>query len=801
MQYALVGFCVLIVLFLPGLLFGADIVVTNSSIPPLPIKPDGAFLGGSPLMVAESGRAWVLADGGWRPFPIDLPTSSGASATVNDALICIGGVESGRCSGQVERLRWRDGSMQADRLPDLPAPRAMAGAGVLGGTVFVVGGAASPSGPGCNDFYSLELTAAQPAWQILPPLPAGGRVRPAVVGQFYMILVFGGGGLADGWSYRPRPLDGTTITGWQRLADLPRPISGGCAIASGQAHALLIDSASQNVLAYHAITDSWVAMGGAPISSPIVAAAAWKGQTILFDSGGRASELAIQSDVRRLRRIDYLVIAAYIGLVTLIGVIISRRQNTTEDFALGGRKTPWWVAALSLYATATSSISLMAIPAWNFAYNLVLLLTPFLRAIVLIPQAYIVIPLLRRLNITSTYEYLGQRFNPALRLLASAQCIIFYTIGRASVVILLPSIAISAVTGLNVYVSVLAMGVLTTLYTSLGGIAAVMYTDVLQAVVMLLVPILTLIAVVASTAGGIGQLVSVGIHYQKFNMAIWSWDFTEPVVAISVLSVLLEVTGFAGDQGMVQRVLATPNDTVARRATLGNFVICLAGAIIGQLMGVALFGYFHFHPAQLDVTMRNDQVVPLFAVQQLPAGVTGLIIAGLFAGSMSVLSGTVNSVATLVVQDFYLRWRPAASDRSRLLLMRGVSYLAGLIATAIAAFMAGMQVRSLMETWTTLASLCGAGFVGVYTLGMFSRRVTGTGAMIGACASVVITFAVRECTDLHWTLYTPLACVSCMAIGYAASLFTPAPTRDLAGLTVFTPRAAAEAELPLVAAP
>ncbi|HUB23952.1 MAG TPA: sodium/solute symporter [Tepidisphaeraceae bacterium] len=795
----LVFACVLLLLICPTV-FGADAILGDSSIPRLPIKADGVFLGGSPLIVAENQRAWAYVDGSWRAFPVDLPTNSGASATANDDLLCIGGIESGKCSSRVERLSWHDGTLHEDRLPDLPAPRARAGAGVLGGTVFVVGGAASPDGSGCNDFYALEVSAAQPQWQILPSLPANGRLCPAVVGQFYMLLVFGGGSRTDCWSYRPKPLDGTTITGWVRLADLPRPIPGGCAIASGQAHVLLVDPGSRNVLAYDAITDSWTALGGTSIVST-VAAASWHGRTILFDDDGKSHQLTIHSDVRRLRKIDYLVIGSYIGLVTLIGVIISRWQKTTEEFALGGRKTPWWVAALSLYATATSSISLMAIPAWNFAYNLVLLLTPFLRVVVLVPQAYIVIPLIRRLNLTSTYEYLERRFNPALRLLASAQCIIFYTIGRASVVILLPSIAISATTGLNVYVSVLAVGVLTTVYTSLGGIAAVMYTDVLQAVVMLLVPILTLIAVIASTAGGIGQLISVGVQYRKFNMAIWSWDFAEPVVAISVLTVLLEVTGFAGDQGMVQRVLSTPNDAVARRATLGNFVICLGGAIVGQLMGVALFGYFHFHPSQLDPAMRNDQVVPLFAVQQLPAGVAGLIIAGLFAGSMSVLSGTVNSVATLVVQDFYLRWRPAASDRSRLLLMRAVSYVAGLIATVIAAFMAGMQVRSLMETWTTLSSLCGAGFVGVYTLGMFSRRVTGTGAMIGACASVVITFAIRQCTDLHWTLYTPLACVSCMAIGYAASLLTPAPQRDLSGLTVYTPRAAVVTELPLAAVP
>jgi len=163
-----------------------------------------------------------------------------------------------------------------------------------------------------------------------------------------------------------------------------------------------------------------------------------------------------------------------------------------------------------------------------------------------------------------------------------------------------------------------------------------------------------------------------------------------------------------------------------------------------------------------------------------------LIIAGLFAGSMSVLSGTVNSVATLIVQDFYLRWRPRASERTRMRLLRMLSYATGIIATAIAAKMAGMKSRSLMEFWTTLSSLCGAGFVGVYTLGMFSRRANGTGAVIGACASVLITFLVKEYTSAHWTLYTPLATISCIVVGYLASLATASRPRNLAGLTVFS---------------
>ena len=430
-----------------------------------------------------------------------------------------------------------------------------------------------------------------------------------------------------------------------------------------------------------------------------------------------------------LHFVDYAVIVGYFLLITIIGITFSRRQKTTDQFAVGGRGTPWWVAALSIYATATSSISLMAVPALTYSTNLIWLFQPIISIVVLIPQAFLVIPMIRRLNLTSTYEYLEKRFNPALRLAASLQCIIFYTIGRASVVILIPSIAISAVTGVNVYYAIFAVGLLTTIYTSLGGIEAVMWTDVLQAAVMLLGPLIIVLTILFSLPGGVAKAIEVGSHYGKFDLAIWSWNATEPVAWIMILTVLLTITGFAGDQAQVQRVLSTPNVKAARKATIGNWVVCVGGAFLVQIMGVLLFVYFHTHPAQLDPTMQNDRVVPLFVVQVMPAGVAGLIIAGIFAASMSCLSATVNSAATLMVQDFYVRWRPESSDRTRLRLMKILSYVVGILATSVAAWLADMPMRSLMETWTTIWSLCGAGFVGVYTLGIFSRRATSSGAL------------------------------------------------------------------------
>jgi len=804
-----------------------DATCTVLSLPPLPVKMAGSFIGISAnALIVAGGQsptgaptdiAFILAadrpnaTSVWHSATLREKLAWGASVTAGDSLICLGGIGPAGYKKSAIRLQWYDGKLIEQLLPDLPAPRAWAGAGVLGNIIYLVGGIGSPTAAASNDLFSLDLSEPNPHWRTESPLPGAGRVQTAVVGHYYGLEVFGGrtsdghrfSTLSEAWVFRPKPLDFTIKQGWIRLADLPLPLAGGATIPTGQAHTLLVggDMAPQvtdlaqawntqevyrPILAYHAVTDTWSARGTYDGDAG-AAAVRWQDRDVLISPlTGILQQLSVKPIVRRLHVVDYIIIAGYVMLITGIGLTFLRRQKTTVEFALGGRGAPWWVAGLSLYATATSSISLMAVPALTYATNLVWLFQPIISIVMLIPQAFLVVPLIRRLNLTSTYEYLERRFNPALRLLASFQCIVFYTIGRASVVILIPAISISAVTGMNVYVAILAVGLLTTIYTSLGGIDAVMWTDVLQAGVMLLGPLITIGVVLFSLRGNFTEIHHIGAQYGKFDLAIWSWTATQPVAWIMVFTVLLTLTGFAGDQALVQRVLSTPNVQAARKATIANWAVCVGGAFIVQIMGVLLFVYFHVHPAQLDPTMTNDRVVPLFVVQALPAGVAGLIIAGIFAASMSCLSGTVNSAATLIVQDFYLRWRPRSSDKRRLRLMKILSYVVGIIATAVATWLAEMPMRSLMETWTTLASLCGAGFVGVYTLGIFSRRATGSGALIGAVSSVVVTILIRQYTPLHWTLYTPLAIFTCIVVGYVASLMAPAPQRNLAGLTAFT---------------
>ena len=469
-----------------------------------------------------------------------------------------------------------------------------------------------------------------------------------------------------------------------------------------------------------------------------------------------------------------------------IGLYFSRKQTSSNEFALGGRNVHWLVSGLALFATGCSAFSFMAIPAQCYATNLVWMLPALLIPLTIIPQAFFVIPLIRRLNLTSTYEFLERRFHPSLRLLASFQSVSFLTLGRMSVVMLLPALAINAVTGLDITLSILIMGVLTTFYTFMGGVEAVMWTDVLQAILKLGTPIILFIVIFFKIGGGPVQVAATDWEYSKFTLAILSVDFTQPVVWIFIMTALFVITGFASEQQMVQRVLCTPSVNEARKATLISGVFGILSALVFQLLGIAFFAYFHHHPGKLDPTMNNDQIVPLFIVQCLPAGVSGMLVAGIFAAAMSVLSGTMHSVGTLLSEDFYRRMFPKASDRSHLWVMRIGTFAVGVIGTTIALIMAKSEITSMFKTWNNICALLGGGFVGIYTLGMFTRRTNAPGAFIGAIASVFMTIYIKDYTPIHWTIYTPMAILTTIVVGYLASLVIPAPEKDLTGLCIFT---------------
>ncbi len=491
---------------------------------------------------------------------------------------------------------------------------------------------------------------------------------------------------------------------------------------------------------------------------------------------------------RYLTTLDYVVIACYFALTLWVGWwCVRRKRNSSGDFFLGGGRVAWWALALSMFATGTSSISFMALPAKTYQSDWLAFGSAPAQAFAGVVVGLVFVGLLRRLKLTTVYGYLDRRFDSRVRLLGGALSVLLKVGGRMSVVMLLPALALSTVTGLNVYVSILLIGGVTTLYAMEGGFEAVVWTDVLQAVFTLLSLAIALHFLLAGVPDGFQGVLGIAEQADKMRAVDTSLDFTAPTVWVFLGMFLAAIFTQVGDQPNMQRWFAMNDDREIRRTVAMSTVIGLTGATIFFFIGTALYAFYQSNPGRLGGEVPNDAIFPFFIANELPPGVVGLIVAGLFASAMGALSSSINATAAIVVTDFQGILNPRASEAARLRLARWATLACGIISTGMAAYLAYKNVRSLWDEFLRLIALIGGGFPGVFALGLLSRRATSTGVIIGAIASVAVTWWVQHYTQTSVFLHGFVAVASCMLIGYGASLLVGRrrPAAELAGLTLW----------------
>ena len=581
-------------------------------------------------------------------------------------------------------------------------------------------------------------------------------------------------------------------TGWEPRAVPPYPLLP-AAQSVGQSHIFFVspDPAARQLrlVAYHTITNTWAVLGTWPLVGTVETAAPSPNGFVVStrDPAGMLhyTQAELVSSKRGLKVVDYAVIAAYLCVVAGIGLYFYLTgKKDPANFFVAGRRIPWWAAGLSLYATGTSAISYLAIPAKSYATNWLYLAQNVITFVGSIYVAFVIVPLVRRLNLISVYQYLEMRFHPTVRMMASLICIVQHLAGRMSVVLLLPALALSAVTGIGLTTTVLVMGVITTLYTFLGGMKAVIWTDVLQVFVMIGGALFAMTWMIHG-AGGLGAVVHTALADHKTHLFDWSFDFSIPNVWTYVLLLIVGTLTWPQDQVMTQRVLSTKDDKAARSSLFMLTAIALPGSFLFFSLGTVLYAYYKAHPANLNPLLTTDQIFPQFIASDLPSGVTGLIIAGIFAASMATLSSNINSIATLVSVDFYERYAKRPTPAKSVRLAEWTTLLTGAAGTALALYLSTLDIRSLWDKFIELMALLGGGFSGIYALGMFTRRANWQGCVIGIVASIVCTLLTKFYTPLHVLMYAVISTGACMIFGYLGSLFFPAPTQSLRGLTIF----------------
>lgn len=780
--------------------------------------PTSLFKGGEKvwvdtIFVLESGKnKWETG------FKLDHPLAYGASITTDKGVICIGGSDGKKHYAEVLRLQLIDGKIEKEYLPDLPEPCAFTSAAMLNDVIYVAGGQSSPEATvAMKNFWALDLSKSELKWEELEPWPGPPRILPVVSAQddaFYLIsgaeLLTGKDEkvtrryLTDAYRFKPKK-------GWDKITDVPSPVVAAPSTAYGQSHILVFGGDdgenadrvwelkdkhpgfSHDILAYHIITNTWAKMGKLPAGLVTTNAVWWQDSIIIpggEDRPGHRSAKVYKAETSETKAhfgfLDYGALVVYLLSLVIIGIYFSRREKSTGDFFLAGRRVPWWAAGISVFGTQLSAITFMAIPAKSYATNWVYFLGNMCIVLIAPVVVFLYLPFFRRLNVTTAYEYLEKRFSLPVRLFGSTAFTLFQ-FGRMAIVLFLPAIALSTVTGISVYTCILVMGILCIIYTVLGGIEAVIWSDVLQVVVLMGGALLSLIIIAVGVDGGVGEIFSIGLSNAKFHTFNWTWDITVTAVWVVVIGNLLNnLIPYTSDQTVVQRYLTTKDEKQAAQSVWTNAVLTIPASIIFFGLGTALFVFYKTHPNLLNPSLKTDAIFPWFITQKLPVGISGLVIAGLFAAAMSSVDSSMNSVATVLVTDFYRRFKPDASDHTCLNLARWLTGILGVIGTCTALLMATYEIKSLWDLFIKIIGLFGGSMAGLFALGIFTRRAHGPGALIGAVIGAIVQFLVQNYTQIHFFLYGAIGIITCVVVGYFASLIIPAGALSLEGLTIFT---------------
>lgn len=496
-----------------------------------------------------------------------------------------------------------------------------------------------------------------------------------------------------------------------------------------------------------------------------------------------------------LRTLDLVVIAIYFAGVALIGFWFARRQTSTEAYFVARRSIPHWAMGLSMFATIISSITFVAYPGAAYKGDWNQLVPGFMAVGVLLVAGVVLVSFFRHAVGMSAYEYFEKRFGYGAR----AYSAMAFTAGHFSkmgFVLFTITTAICGMTGWDKYHVILGSGLVTILYTLIGGLEAVIWTEVVQGIVKLVGLAVVIGVLISIMPGGASAAFHLANEHDKFSLGSFDFDLT----ANGNFWVMLLYGGFwylqkySADQTLVQRYLVAKSDREAIKGVALGAALCIPAWTAFMLVGTLLWAYYQLSgdafPAQLldqNGKVIADRVFPYFLTTKIPAGLAGVFMAALFSAAMSTMSSDLNCLSAVGVEDYYRRLRPKATDRQRLFVGKIIVAASGMLAVAVGLFIArkGESVLSLYYAATAIVS---AGLAGMFLLAFFSRRANRQGLWIGiACALAFTAWATLtggkyKMVDLGWNYACPdvmigvIAHVIVLVVGWLASFLFPAET-------------------------
>jgi len=493
---------------------------------------------------------------------------------------------------------------------------------------------------------------------------------------------------------------------------------------------------------------------------------------------------------------DIIAVLLYLGAMIAVGLYFSRRNDTTEAYFVGNRGFPGWAIGLSMLGTIVSSATFLALPAAAFALDWRQLSVNLPLPLVAILAIVVFIPFFRRGNLTSAFEYLGKRYGAAPRLYGTLSFMVMQLIRMAQVLFLI-SLPIQFLTGAPIEWVIIGSGVFIAFYTIAGGIEAVIWTDVAQAIILFIGGIICFVLVAIDLPGGFGQIIEIGADRDKFSLGSFDWDLTERTFwTVAILGIVNWLTIYSGDQNIVQRYAAARSLREARKATLIYSAIALPMWIMFFFVGTSLFVYYAVFPDPTIAELEPDQVLPFFILTKMPAGIAGIVIAAVLAASMSSLDSGINAISTVAVVDLMKPYlAKGRDDRFYLKAARLIAACVSALVISGAIAFSQIEKESMNDVSLIVTSIFGGCLMGLFLLGFFSNTVDGVSATIAMLLAIAFNIylglGLGGAIPKQWTLsahsYWVGALVNLFFIIAALSLsaIRKTPPRHLDGLTVW----------------
>ncbi len=471
--------------------------------------------------------------------------------------------------------------------------------------------------------------------------------------------------------------------------------------------------------------------------------------------------------------IDYIIIGCYLIGIAVYGIVSGGRQKSVKDYFLGSTKVPWWAVCFSIVAAETSTLTFISIPGLAYATNLNFLQVTFGYLIGRIVVAFVFLPAYNKGELTTAYSYLENRFGIKTRSFASI-VFLFTRTAADGVRLFATAIPLKLMLDINYPVAIVIIAIVSLVYTYTGGVKGIIWVDVVQMFIYIGGAVIAAFFLVYLIPGGINTVFSAAEVSGKLSIFNFGFEngisgfFQQPYTLIGGLigGAFLSMASHGTDQLIVQRLLTTKDLKASQKAIIGSGVIVVIQFFIFLLVGVMLYAYYG------PTGMKTDEIFPFFIIKQLPAGITGIIIAGLFAAAMSTLAGSMSSLSSSTVLDLYMPLTASRKDeQSKLKLSRYITVFWAVMLILAAVFFMNSST-AVVELALSISSFTYGGLLGTFLLGILVKKARQEDALAAFMAGIFIMITVISLKIVAWTWFTIIGVAATLIIGGLLSVLS-----------------------------